>query len=154
MSWMSGGSARLRPGPPVDRVVGDVRCLAGQVEGAHAAMLRAFGSLSSVSTQAKDDEGRPRLLDDQLAELDRLGQDDLFLGGEQRDLADLLEVHPDRVVDPDEIGGERLQVLLALALGSVLAGAGPGPRPQGSADQRRRGSARRAPRRPLSSAAA
>ena len=30
-----------------------------------------------------------------LAELDRLGQDDLLLGGQQGDLADLLEVHPD-----------------------------------------------------------
>ena len=45
-------------------------------------------------------------LDDLLAELDRLGEDDLLLGGQQRDLADLLEVHPDRVVDPDHVRGE------------------------------------------------
>ena len=44
-------------------------------------------------------------------ELDRLGEDDLLLGGEQRDLADLLEVHPDRVVDPDHVRGERLELL-------------------------------------------
>src|SRR6266487_476527 len=38
-----------------------------------------------------------------LALLDRLGEDDLLLGGQQRDLADLLEVHPHRIV------GRRLQ---------------------------------------------
>ncbi len=38
----------------------------------------------------------PGRLDEPLAELDRLGQDDLLLGGQQGDLADLLEVHPDR----------------------------------------------------------
>ena len=48
----------------------------------------------------------PRLLDELLAELDRLGEDDLLLGGQQRDLADLLEVHPDRVVDPDHVGAD------------------------------------------------
>ena len=50
-------------------------------------------------------------LDDLLAELDRLREDDLLLGGEQRDLADLLEVHPDRVVDPDHVRGQRLELL-------------------------------------------
>ena len=53
----------------------------------------------------------PRLLDDLLAELDGLGQDDLFLGGQQGDLADLLEVHPDRVVDADHVGADGLEVL-------------------------------------------
>ena len=53
----------------------------------------------------------PGRLDQLLAELDRLGKDDLLLGGEQRDLADLLEVHPDRVVDPDHVGRERLELL-------------------------------------------
>ena len=52
-----------------------------------------------------------RLVDDLLAELDRLGQDDLFLGVEQRHLADLLEVHPDRVVDADHVGRDRVQLL-------------------------------------------
>ena len=53
----------------------------------------------------------PGLDDDLLAELDRLGEDDLLLGGEERDLADLLEVHPDRVVDPDHVRGQRLELL-------------------------------------------
>ena len=57
------------------------------------------------------EDALPGRLDHLLAELDRLGQDDLFLGGQQRDLADLLEVHPDRVVDPDHVGGDRLELL-------------------------------------------
>ena len=49
---------------------------------------------------------------------------------EQRDLADLLEVHPDRVVDPDQVGGQGLQVLFGLGLllarggGDLLVGLG------------------------------
>ena len=57
------------------------------------------------------DDALPRLFGQLLAELDRLRQDDLFLGGEQRDLADLLEVHPDRVVDPDHVRGDGFEVL-------------------------------------------
>ena len=57
------------------------------------------------------DDPLPRRLDHLLAELDGLGQDDLFLGGQQGDLADLLEVHPDRVVDPDHVGRDRLELL-------------------------------------------
>ena len=57
------------------------------------------------------DDPLPGRLDHLLAELDGLGQDDLFLGGQQGDLADLLEVHPDRVVDPDHVGGDRLELL-------------------------------------------
>ena len=57
------------------------------------------------------DDALPRLLGELLAELDRLGEDDLFLGRQQGDLADLLEVHPDRVVDPDHVRGDGLQVL-------------------------------------------
>ena len=53
----------------------------------------------------------PGLLDHLLAELDGLGQDDLFLGGQQGDLADLLEVHPDRVIDADHVGADGLEVL-------------------------------------------
>ncbi len=56
-------------------------------------------------------DGLPRLLDHLLAELDGLGQDDLLLGGQQGDLADLLEVHPDRVVDADHVGADGLEVL-------------------------------------------
>ena len=70
------------------------------------------------------DDTLPRRLDELLAELDRLGQDDLFLGGQQGDLADLLEVHPDRVVDPDHVGGDRLELLggRLLDLGRVQLG--------------------------------
>ena len=57
------------------------------------------------------DDALPRLLDHLLAELDGLGQDDLLLGGQQGDLADLLEVHPDRVVDADHVGREGLELL-------------------------------------------
>ena len=57
------------------------------------------------------DDPLPGRLDHLLAELDGLGQDDLFLGGQQGDLADLLEVHPDRVVDPDHVGRDRLELL-------------------------------------------
>ena len=57
------------------------------------------------------DDPLPGRLDHLLAELDGLGQDDLFLGGQQGDLADLLEVHPDRVVDPDHVGGDGLELL-------------------------------------------
>ena len=57
------------------------------------------------------DDPLPGCLDHLLAELDGLGQDDLFLGGQQGDLADLLEVHPDRVVDPDHVGRDRLELL-------------------------------------------
>ena len=53
----------------------------------------------------------PRLLDHLLPELDGLGEDDLLLGGQQRDLADLLEIHPDRVVDADHVGREGLELL-------------------------------------------
>ena len=55
------------------------------------------------------DDPLPGRLDELLAELDRLGQDDLFLGGQEGDLADLLEVHPDRVVDPDHVGARSLR---------------------------------------------
>ena len=57
------------------------------------------------------DDPLPGRLDHLLAELDGLGQDDLFLGGQQGDLADLLEVHPDRVVDPDHVGRDGLELL-------------------------------------------
>ena len=45
------------------------------------------------------DHPLPGRLDQLLAELDRLGQDDLLLGGQEGHLADVPEVHPDRVVD-------------------------------------------------------
>ena len=57
------------------------------------------------------DDPLPGLVDHLLAELDGLGQDDLFFRGQESDLADLLEVHPDRVVDPDHVGAEGLELL-------------------------------------------
>ena len=57
-------------------------------------------------------DGLLGLVHDLLAELDGLGEDDLFLGVEERHLADLLEVHPDRVVDADHVRGERVELLL------------------------------------------
>ena len=84
------------------------------------------------------DDALPRLLDQLLAELDGLGQDDLFLGGQQGDLADLLEVHPDRVVDADHVRGDRLEVLggrlvdrlrIELRRAHPRAAPRPGPRP-------------------------
>ena len=65
------------------------------------------------------EDGLPRLVDDLLAELDRLGQHDLLLGVEQRDLADLLQVHADRVVDADHVGGDRVQLLRRRLLGRL-----------------------------------
>ena len=53
----------------------------------------------------------PGLLDHLLAELDGLREDDLLLGGQQGDLADLLEVHADRVIDADHVGADGLEVL-------------------------------------------
>ena len=115
----------LAAGPPVDRVARDARRLLRQVEGAHgghAASLR-LGVERDPRVQVHQRPGG--ILDRQLAELDRLGEDDLLLGGEERDLADLLEVHADRVVDADEVGGERLEILLALlGLRSGLGGGG------------------------------
>ena len=37
-----------------------------------------------------------------------------LIGRQERDLADLLEVHPDRVVDADHVGGEGLELLRTL----------------------------------------
>src|SRR3990172_1946896 len=70
------------------------------------------------------DEALPGLLGELLTELDRLGQDDLFLGRQEGDLADLLEVHPDRVVDPDHVGREGLELLgrRLLELGGIQLG--------------------------------
>ena len=50
-------------------------------------------------------------LDELLAEFDRLGQDDLFLGAQEGDPSDLSEVHPNRVVDADHVGRECLELL-------------------------------------------
>jgi hypothetical protein len=52
-----------------------------------------------------------------LAELDGLGEVDLFLCREERDLPDLLEVHAHGVVDADEVRGkDRCDRILALEL--------------------------------------
>ncbi len=57
------------------------------------------------------DDALPGRLHEELAQLDGLGQDDLLLRRQEGDLADLLEVHPDRVVDPDHVRRERLELL-------------------------------------------
>src|SRR5205823_8074114 len=67
------------------------------------------------------DDRERRRLECHLAELDGLREVDLFLGGEERDLPDLLEVHADRVVDADEVGGEdRRDAVLALRFLGLL----------------------------------
>ena len=73
--------------------------------------VRVLRSVSWRVHSWSDDDALPRLVDELLAELDGLGQDDLFLGGQQGDLADLLEVHPDRVIDADHVGADGLEVL-------------------------------------------
>jgi hypothetical protein len=57
------------------------------------------------------DHRLPRGLDEPFAQLDRLGEDDLLLGGQEGDAADLPEVHPDRVVHTEHVGRERLGLL-------------------------------------------
>ena len=74
-------------------------------------VVRVLRSVSCRVHSWSETIALPGRLDHLLAELDRLGQDDLFLGGQQGDLADLLEVHPDRVVDPDHVGRDRLELL-------------------------------------------
>jgi len=58
-----------------------------------------------------------------------LPQDDLLLGRQEGDRADLPEVHPDRVVDPEHVRGERLELLsgrrlalLRVELGGSIGG--------------------------------
>ena len=62
----------------------------------------------------------PGLGHDLLAELDGLGEYDLFLSIEQGNLADLLEVHADGVVDADHVLGHRLQLGLGRGLVVVV----------------------------------
>ncbi len=57
------------------------------------------------------DHRLPGRLDHPLAELDGLGQDDLLFGRQQGDLADLLEVHPNGIVDPDHVRRDGLEFL-------------------------------------------
>jgi hypothetical protein len=72
------------------------------------------------------DHPLPGRLDELLAELDRLGQDDLLLGGQEGDAADLPEVHPDRVVHTEHVGrerlGGRLLALLRVERGGSIGG--------------------------------
>ena len=86
------------------------------------AMLRALPAAVALGVVAGPEPQRehrpPGLLDDLLAELDGLGEDDLLLGVQQRDLADLLEVHAHRVVDADHVLGHGVQ--LGLRGGLVL----------------------------------
>ena len=106
------GDRLLAGDPPVDGVAGHPRRLLGQVEGAHGGHAPRLRLGVGADPGVQVDQGSGRVLDRQLAELDRLGQHDLLLGGQEGDLADLLEVHADRVVDPDQVGGERVEVLV------------------------------------------
>src|SRR5439155_16057811 len=75
-------------------------------------------ALLHLDAQLVEVDGRERRRHERLlAELDRLCEVDLLLRGEERDLADLLEVHADRVVDADEVRREdRRDGVLALHL--------------------------------------
>ena len=88
-----------------------VEAMLGSLEAA-----RALGAI--VGPQPEGEHGPPGLVHDLLAELDGLGEDDLFLGIEERHLADLLEVHADGVVDADHV--LRHGVELGLRGGLVL----------------------------------
>ena len=85
------------------------------------AVLRLGGSCHVLRVVERPlverDHRLPGCLDDLLAELDRLGQNDLLLGGQEGDPADLPEVHPERVVHAEHVGRERLGLL-----GGRLAG--------------------------------
>ena len=106
---LGGGRGERRPHHPVD--VGPVGKLVLLVGGARLALGLVPGPLP------EGEDPLLRLLDDLLAQLDRLGQHDLLLGRQQGDLADLLEVHADRVVNPDHVGRERLELLGGRLLG-------------------------------------
>src|SRR5439155_202041 len=64
--------------PPVDGVRGDARRLAWQVEGAHGRHGPGLGLRAGADPGVQVHEGSRRILDGQLAELNGLGQDDLF----------------------------------------------------------------------------
>src|SRR5215213_2955277 len=78
-------------------------------------MLRLLGARLALRVMerplVKRHDPHPGRLDELLTELDRLREDDFLFGGEEGDLADLLEVHPNRVIDPDHVGGDRLEIL-------------------------------------------
>jgi len=67
------------------------------------------------------DHRKRRRLESHLAELDGLGEVDLFFRRQERDLPDLLEVHADGIVDADEVRGEDGgDAVLALGLFGLL----------------------------------
>src|SRR3989304_540328 len=66
---------------------------------------------SSVSSRTGHGARRCGLFRGLHPQLDRLGQDGLLLGVEEGNLADLLEVHADGVVDADHVGRQRLELL-------------------------------------------
>src|SRR2546428_242828 len=86
--------------------------LLNKVQEEHPAAYIFLGDADDQA-QVGLDEAALRFL---VALLHALGQVDLLLGGEERDLPDLLEVHPDRVIDRDAPRLGRLFLLLALAL--------------------------------------
>ena len=105
MRWKSGGAtSRSRGALSRDRVADQLVGLVAERQ----PVLRLRGPRLALGVVERPlverHDALPGRLDQLLAELDRLREDDLLLGRQQGDLADLLEVHPDRVVDPDHVG--------------------------------------------------
>src|SRR5205823_3862975 len=103
---------------------GETEGLVREASGLVDEFLRAAEghALLDLHAELVEVDHRQRRRDERLlAELDGLREVDLFLGGEERDLPDLLEVHADRVVDADEVGGEdRRDAVLALRFLGLL----------------------------------
>src|SRR5438876_633876 len=83
--------------------------------------LRPFGRTVDLRVLREDPERESlRVATRGIDEPDGLLDEDLLLGCEERDLADLLEVHADRVVDADEVAcedrGDRVLTLQLLGL--------------------------------------
>jgi hypothetical protein len=88
---------------------------------AHVALLdQVEEGHATADVLLRDRDHQPEIglgqlvLGDLVAGLDRLGQRHLLLGFEQGDPADLLEVHPDRVIERDRVhhldGGDQVIV--------------------------------------------
>ena len=106
------GDEQVRGPLVADRVADHPRRLGPERQ----SVLRLLGARLALGVVVRPlverDDALQGLVDHLLPEFDRLGQHDLFLGRQQGDLADLLEVHADRVVDPDHVGAERLELFL------------------------------------------
>ncbi len=84
-----------------ERAAHDPMSLCPEWQGVHR-MLCASGRLRVVKRPLMQvEDGRPGLGPDSNSELDGLGQDDLFLGVQERDTSDLTEVQARRILDID-----------------------------------------------------